>query len=75
MCLTTWHAYLPLYKKAEASFWTVEEMYLSNNTQDWNNRLNDNEYYSILTYIKGTAKQEDLFKTIETIPCIKWNGL
>ena len=31
------------YKKAEASFWTAEEIDLSQDTNDWENRLNDGE--------------------------------
>ena len=36
-----------MYKKAEASFWTAEEIDLSKDLQDWNNRLNDDERYFI----------------------------
>ena len=36
-----------MYKKAEASFWTAEEMDLSKDIHDWNNRLNDNERHFI----------------------------
>lgn len=32
-----------MYKKAEASFWTVEEMDISKDILHWNDRLNDNE--------------------------------
>lgn len=32
-----------MYKKAEASFWTAEEMDLLKDMHDWNGRLNDNE--------------------------------
>lgn len=35
------------YKKAEASFWTVEEVDLSKDIQDWLNKLTDNERYFI----------------------------
>jgi ribonucleoside-diphosphate reductase beta chain len=35
------------YKKSEASFWTAEEIDLSNDTADWNNKLNDNERHFI----------------------------
>ncbi|MCJ1266432.1 Ribonucleotide-diphosphate reductase (RNR), small subunit [Lobaria immixta] len=38
-----WH----MYKKAEASFWTAEEIDLSKDLTDWNNRLNDDERYFI----------------------------
>jgi ribonucleoside-diphosphate reductase subunit M2 len=36
-----------MYKKAEASFWTAEEMDLSKDLHDWKNRLNDNERHFI----------------------------
>jgi len=36
-----------MYKKAVASFWTVEEIDLSMDLNDWNNKLNDNERYFI----------------------------
>jgi ribonucleoside-diphosphate reductase subunit M2 len=40
-------AYCPqiwqFYKRAQASFWTVEEIDLSNDLMDWSNRLNNNE--------------------------------
>ncbi|KAJ3070196.1 Ribonucleotide-diphosphate reductase (RNR), small subunit [Podochytrium sp. JEL0797] len=36
-----------MYKKAEASFWTVEEVDLSKDTSDWENKLNDDERYFI----------------------------
>ena len=36
-----------MYKKADASFWTAEEMDLSKDVHDWNNRLNDNERHFI----------------------------
>ncbi|KXN83733.1 Ribonucleoside-diphosphate reductase small chain [Leucoagaricus sp. SymC.cos] len=36
-----------MYKKAEASFWTAEEMDLSKDLRDWTNRMNDNERHFI----------------------------
>ncbi|KAH3680047.1 hypothetical protein WICPIJ_008428 [Wickerhamomyces pijperi] len=35
------------YKKAEASFWTAEEIDLSKDLHDWNNRMNENERFFI----------------------------
>ena len=35
------------YKKSEASFWTAEEIDLSNDLGDWNNKLNDNERHFV----------------------------
>ena len=36
-----------MYKKAEASFWTAEEIDLSKDLHDWNRRLNDDERFFI----------------------------
>ena len=36
-----------MYKKAEASFWTAEEVDLSKDLRDWSNRLNDDEQYFV----------------------------
>ncbi len=36
-----------MYKKAEASFWTAEEMDLSKDVHDWQNKLNDNERHFV----------------------------
>jgi ribonucleoside-diphosphate reductase subunit M2 len=36
-----------MYKKAEASFWTAEEIDLSKDQHDWENRLNDDERYFV----------------------------
>ena len=35
------------YKKSEASFWTAEEIDLSEDIKDWENKLNDDERYFI----------------------------
>jgi ribonucleoside-diphosphate reductase beta chain len=35
------------YKKAEASFWTAEEIDLAQDLSDWDNKLNDNERHFI----------------------------
>lgn len=36
-----------MYKKAEASFWTAEEIDLEQDRVDWQLKLNDNERYFI----------------------------
>lgn len=41
-----YHEVWQMYKKAEASFWTAEEVDLSKDVSDWD-RLNDNERYFI----------------------------
>ncbi|CRG90642.1 ribonucleoside-diphosphate reductase subunit M2 [Talaromyces islandicus] len=42
-----YHEIWQMYKKAEASFWTAEEIDLSKDLHDWNNRLNNDERYFI----------------------------
>ncbi|KAL8915149.1 MAG: hypothetical protein Q9171_000268 [Xanthocarpia ochracea] len=42
-----YHEIWQMYKKAEASFWTAEEIDLSKDLHDWNNRVNDDEKYFI----------------------------
>lgn len=42
-----YHEIWQMYKKAEASFWTAEEMDLSKDMHDWENKLNDNERHFI----------------------------
>lgn len=39
------------YKKAEASFWTAEEVDLSDDLKHWNEKLNDNERHYIKTIL------------------------
>ncbi|PIL37253.1 hypothetical protein GSI_00946 [Ganoderma sinense ZZ0214-1] len=39
-----------MYKRAQASFWTVEEIDLSHDLPDWNGRLTDNERH-FLSYV------------------------
>ena len=41
------HQIWQMYKKAEASFWTAEEIDLSKDLHDWNKRLNDDERFFI----------------------------
>jgi len=42
-----YHEIWQMYKKAEASFWTAEEIDLSKDMHDWNNKLNDDEKYFV----------------------------
>ncbi|KII95244.1 hypothetical protein PLICRDRAFT_34087 [Plicaturopsis crispa FD-325 SS-3] len=42
-----YHEIWQMYKKAEASFWTAEEMDLSKDLHDWTHKLNDNERHFI----------------------------
>jgi ribonucleoside-diphosphate reductase subunit M2 len=36
-----------MYKQAQASFWSAEEINLAHDIHDWNERLNDNERFFI----------------------------
>jgi ribonucleotide reductase beta subunit family protein with ferritin-like domain len=49
-----------MYKKAEASFWTAEEMDLSKDLRDWNNYLNDNERHFILHVLAFFAASDSI---------------
>lgn len=42
-----YHEIWQMYKKAEASFWTAEEIDLGKDMGDWENKLNDDERYFI----------------------------
>ncbi|GAA5958030.1 hypothetical protein JCM3765_006237 [Sporobolomyces pararoseus] len=42
-----YHEIWQSYKKAEASFWTAEEIDISKDLHDWNTRLTDNERYFV----------------------------
>jgi len=41
------HDIWEMYKKAESSFWTAEEIDLLQDLQDWNNKLNKDEKHFI----------------------------
>lgn len=42
-----YHEIWQMYKKAEASFWTAEEIDLGKDVHDWTKKLNDNERFFI----------------------------
>lgn len=42
-----YHEIWQAYKKAEASFWTAEEIDLGKDIHDWENRMNDDERYFV----------------------------
>ncbi|KAK4193585.1 ribonucleotide reductase [Podospora australis] len=42
-----YHEIWQMYKKAEASFWTAEEIDLSKDLHDWNNKLTDDEQFFV----------------------------
>lgn len=55
-----YHEVWQMYKKAEASFWTAEEIDLSKDINDWNNRMNDNERFFILRVLAFFAASDGI---------------
>ncbi|OBZ76908.1 Ribonucleoside-diphosphate reductase small chain [Grifola frondosa] len=55
-----YHEIWRMYKKAEASFWTVEEIDLSHDLTDWNDRLNANERYFISNVLAFFAASDGI---------------
>lgn len=55
-----YHEIWQMYKKAEASFWTAEEIDLLKDLHDWNNRLNDNERFFILRVLAFFAASDGI---------------
>ena len=49
-----------LYKKAVASFWTAEEIDLSKDTDDWENKLNDGDRHFISTILAFFAASDGI---------------
>jgi ribonucleoside-diphosphate reductase beta chain len=48
------------YKDHEATFWTVEEIRLTDDLVDWNNKLNDNEKYFIKNVLAFFAASDGI---------------
>jgi len=48
------------YKKAEASFWTAEEIDFSKDRTDWDNKMNDNERFFIKNIIAFFAGSDGI---------------
>jgi ribonucleoside-diphosphate reductase beta chain len=48
------------YKDHEATFWTVEEIRLTDDLDDWNNKLNDNEKYFIKNILAFFAASDGI---------------
>ena len=48
------------YKKHVATFWTVEEVYLVDDLNDWNNKLNDNEKFFIKNILAFFAASDGI---------------
>jgi ribonucleoside-diphosphate reductase beta chain len=49
-----------MYKQAEASFWTAEELDLTTDLQDWANKLNDDERYFIKNVLAFFAASDGI---------------
>lgn len=49
-----YHEIWEAYKRAEASFWTAEEIDLSKDLHDWNNRMNENERFLSLEFWRSS---------------------
>lgn len=52
-----YHNLWEFYKRHEASFWTAEEVRLSDDLSDWNEKLNDDERYfikNVLAFFAGS---------------------
>ncbi|KAK1233699.1 Ribonucleotide-diphosphate reductase (RNR), small subunit [Marasmius sp. AFHP31] len=49
-----------MYKKAEASFWTAEEIDLSNDLKDWKHSLNDQERFFISRVLAFFASSDGI---------------
>jgi ribonucleotide reductase beta subunit family protein with ferritin-like domain len=49
-----------MYKKAEASFWSTEEIDLASDINDWNVILNDNERQFISTVLAFFAASDGI---------------
>lgn len=48
------------YKNAEASFWTAEEVDLSKDLSDWENKMSDNERHFISTVLAFFAASDGI---------------
>ncbi|PCH96249.1 MAG: ribonucleoside-diphosphate reductase [Bacteroidetes bacterium] len=48
------------YKKSEASFWTAEEIDLSNDMMDWDNKLNDDERFFVKNVLAFFAASDGI---------------
>jgi len=54
------HNFWKFYKDHVASFWTVEEIRLTDDLVDWNNKLNDNEKYFIKNVLAFFAASDGI---------------
>jgi len=55
-----YHNLWDFYKRHIATFWTVEEVLLTDDLTDWNNKLNDNERYFIKNVLAFFAASDGI---------------
>lgn len=55
-----YHRIWEMYKNAEQSFWTAEEIDLSDDLSDWNNKLNDDEKHYIKNVLAFFAASDGI---------------
>jgi len=55
-----YHNLWDFYKRHVATFWTVEEVLLTDDLNDWNNKLNDNERYFIKNVLAFFAASDGI---------------
>lgn len=55
-----YHNLWDFYKKHEATFWTTEEIRLTDDLDDWKNKLNDNERYFIKNVLAFFAASDGI---------------
>jgi ribonucleoside-diphosphate reductase subunit M2 len=58
-----------MYKKAESSFWTAEEINLAMDLHDWENKMTENEKYFIEHVLAFFAAVSSLFLSVLEVPC------
>lgn len=58
-----WPQIWAFYKKAEASFWTAEEIDLAQDLRDWNEKLNADERHFIQTVLAFFGAPHELFRS------------
>lgn len=61
-----------MYKKAEASFWTVEEVDLSKDTDDWA-KLTKNEQFFISRVLAFFAASDGTFELSKALSMRTWS--
>ena len=75
-----YHDIWEMYKTAEHSFWTAEEIDLAQDLTDWDEKLNDDErqyiknvldFFAASDWIVNEKEKDHLFNAIDTVPSVK----